>query len=203
LGISSVFRMPRVFFVRSDRTQLLQLQRDRFLHNWRKVGDDDQYPRFEKMLTTFEGSFSAFRDFVTTRGLGEVRPNQCEITYINQVVLRAGESFYSGLQRIFDTVVKSPQTTILGVPDDARLLLRYVLVNEDDAPIGRLIVAAEPAKRLDGANIIQLVLTARGSPTTPELEAVSQFFQFGRRCIVTTFAEITAPAMHREWGRRP
>lgn len=29
--------MPRVFFVNNDNTQLLQVQRDRFIHNWRKV----------------------------------------------------------------------------------------------------------------------------------------------------------------------
>ena len=49
---------PRVFFINTRRTELLQVQRDRFIHNWRKIGDGDQYPRFERMLETFEAGYA-------------------------------------------------------------------------------------------------------------------------------------------------
>ena len=61
---SSLLGMPRTFFLNADRTTVLQIQRDRFLHNWRKVGDADKYPRFEKILPEFEGNLQNFSDFI-------------------------------------------------------------------------------------------------------------------------------------------
>src|SRR5438270_12653884 len=34
---------PRMYFVNQGRTELLQIQRDRFYHNWRKIGEGDKY----------------------------------------------------------------------------------------------------------------------------------------------------------------
>ena len=39
----------RVLFINNARTELIQVQRDRFLHNWRKVGNETTHPRFDQM----------------------------------------------------------------------------------------------------------------------------------------------------------
>lgn len=47
--------LPRVWFLHRDGTGILQVQRDRFLHNWRRARIDDKYPRYhelKKMYTT-------------------------------------------------------------------------------------------------------------------------------------------------------
>ena len=77
--------MNRVHFINREKTQLLQVQRDRFLHNWRKVGDGDSYPRFERMIETFESGLRKFIAMIDREGLGPIVPNQCEVSYFNQI----------------------------------------------------------------------------------------------------------------------
>ena len=46
---SSLPGMPRSFLLNVGRTKVLLIQPDRFLHNWRKMADGDEYPRFERI----------------------------------------------------------------------------------------------------------------------------------------------------------
>src|SRR6266404_4193986 len=38
--------LPRVWFVSRDQSAIIQVQRDRLLHNWRKMRSTDEYPRY-------------------------------------------------------------------------------------------------------------------------------------------------------------
>src|SRR4051794_29636475 len=38
-------KVPRSWFLSTDGRQLIQLQHDQFLRNWRKLTPDDEYPR--------------------------------------------------------------------------------------------------------------------------------------------------------------
>src|SRR5882672_9185342 len=78
---------PRFWFVNEAGTEILQVQTDRFAHNWRKVGQADQYPRYERIRRTFLDEYSNLNRIVERRlGRGCV-PNQCEITYVNHIDL--------------------------------------------------------------------------------------------------------------------
>jgi hypothetical protein len=45
--------LRRVFFIRPPGNFLIQLQQNRLLHNWRKVADADEYPRFDVAFERF------------------------------------------------------------------------------------------------------------------------------------------------------
>lgn len=193
---------PRSFFINHDRTELLQFQRDRFLHNWRKVGDENTYPRFERMLDTFRECLEKLEGFVGSANLGTIRPNQCEISYINQIEIDENISYFDMMALVFDRLLQSSAKAYLGSPEDARISLRYIMRDEDSEPIGRLIVNAEPAIRPDGSKLIQLNLTARGAPQSPSLDGAFAFLKAGRIAIVNTFTEITSAKMHERWRRQ-
>jgi hypothetical protein len=106
------------------------------------------------------------------------------------------------MTRLLGALVANPELKPLGFPEDARVLMRYVILDPDKRPIGRLLVSAEPAKRTTGEDIIQLSLTARGAPTPSDVDGVLAFLQIGRTHIVQGFTAITAPAMHAVWGRK-
>jgi uncharacterized protein (TIGR04255 family) len=201
-GVPPLFGMQRSFFINGDKTQILQIQKDRFLHNWRKIGDATSYPRFERILETFRDGLERFISFIAQSQLGIFEPNQCEVTYINQVPVLPGERPYTAMTRLFDSVVAHPESKQLGLPEDARLLMRYVITNSRGIPVGRLVVSAEPAKRISGDDIIQLSLTARGVPTPADVDGVLAFLQEGRAHIVHGFTSLTAPDMHATWGRK-
>ncbi|WP_368507900.1 TIGR04255 family protein [Bradyrhizobium lupini] len=192
---------PRVFFINQARTELLQVQKDRFLHNWRKVGAADSYPRFERMLETFKTGFATFSDAISSEGLGSIIPNQCEVTYINQMPVASGGSLSDITDDLFGQHTGSLALDDLGKPEDLRFLLRYIMRDDDGKPMGRLLASAEPGRRLDGQAIIQLTLTARGRPTTPDENGIVDFLNKGRISVVKGFAHLTGPKMHKLWER--
>jgi uncharacterized protein (TIGR04255 family) len=192
---------PRVFFINDSRTELLQVQKDRFVHNWRKVGDGDAYPRFEHMLDTFQAGLNSFTTAISSEGLGPLIPNQCEVTYINQMPIPSGGTLSDLSDDLFGQHTGSLALDDLGKPEDLRFLLRYVMRNEKAKPIGRLIATAEPARRADGQTIVQLMLTARGRPSTPDENGIVDFFKRGRVSVVRGFAHLTGPKMHKLWER--
>jgi uncharacterized protein (TIGR04255 family) len=193
--------MPRVFFVNRDKTQLLQIQRDRFLHNWRKVGEGDQYPRFEGMLRTFETGMARVAAVIDHARLGAIVPNQCEVTYINQIPVSATRPFDT-IEQIFGDAIGNLTLDDLGRPEDTRFLLRYIMRDEGENPIGRLAISAEPGRLADGVTVLQLTLTARGIPPTADVQGVSEFLQRGRLHIVRAFTKMTSDKMQIEWGRK-
>lgn len=192
--------VPRVLFINDQRTELLQVQRDHFYHNWRKIGEGDQYPRFEKMIETFKDGLQRLDSVVSAEGLGTIVPNQCEVTYINHVPVPAEKSTCEVIEQLLGRWFAPPILGELGGPEDARLLLRYV-IRHDDSPIGRLLVSAEPAWKLDGTYIIQLMLTARGKPRSADLAGVVDFLNLGRIHVVKSFNSLTNPEMHKLWGK--
>jgi uncharacterized protein (TIGR04255 family) len=192
---------PRVFFINPGRTELLQIQKDRFLHNWRKIGEADNYPRFERMLETFTSSFATFSKAVSGEGLGPIIPNQCEVSYINQVPVPAGSSLSDLTKDLFGQHTGGLALDDLGQPEDLRFLLRYVLKDAEGKPVGRLTASAEPARRMDGHTIVQLTLTARGRPSSPDEKGIIDFLNRGRISVVKGFAHLTGPKMHKLWEK--
>jgi uncharacterized protein (TIGR04255 family) len=194
--------MSRVIFLNSDKTQLLQLQRDRFLHNWRKVGEGDDYPRFERMIQTFEAGLRKFIAVIDRANLGTVVPNQCEVVYINQIPVPAKETIWSLFAMMFPDRVGTSGIEELGAPEDLRFVLRYVIPGREGNPQGRVMVAAQPAKRADGVNIIQLTLSARGKPDPSDVPGVLAFLSRGRVLLNRVFKKLTSPSMQELWGRK-
>jgi uncharacterized protein (TIGR04255 family) len=79
--------VPRLWFMNDDETELVQIQANRFIHNWRKVGEGETYPRYEKLRERFFYELTQIEDFFKSWNIGSVEPNQCEITYVNRLEL--------------------------------------------------------------------------------------------------------------------
>jgi len=77
--------VPRVWFLDEKGMELVQVQPDRFIHNWRKVTEQDVYCRYETIRESFRGEVDTLASFVKHERIGELRVNQCEVTYVNHV----------------------------------------------------------------------------------------------------------------------
>ena len=54
-NVRSMPEHSRYWFISPNEEELLQFQKDRFLHNWRKIGGrTNEYPRFETLIAKFE-----------------------------------------------------------------------------------------------------------------------------------------------------
>lgn len=192
--------VPRCWFISQDGTQLIQVQQDRFIHNWRKTGDEGEYPRYERVRERFRKEFQVFHGFLTAAGLGTPVPNQCEVTYVNHIIAGKAWQRHSELAKVL--VIGAAAATDGLEPEDIRLAMRYIIRGPDAVPLGRLHVTATPGwRKSDGVPVIILNLTARGAPLRQDLEGALGFFDIGRRSAVRLFAAITTTDMHEEWGR--
>jgi len=189
--------IPRVWFVDEQGTQLIQVQRDRFIKNWRKVGVGDLYPRYEQVRAGFDQDFNDFGQFVSRNQIGTICVNQYEGTYINHIVSGRGWKTHADIGKVF-TAWQQPPTTFPGQAQDVAFRARFPITDSANGFVGRLHVTVQPLRRIsDGLPMFLFELTARGL-----IGEGTDFFDLGREWIVRSFAELTTPAMHEVWGRR-
>ena len=193
----------RCWFKNSAGTQLLQVQRDRFIHNWRKNGTQEAYPRYEQLRREFAEELQAFVAFVQAERLGILTPNQCEITYVNHIVPGGIWESHSELSKVLAVFCDARPDTFLGQPENSSVSMRFVIQNAKNQPIGRLHISVDPVYRSeDQMPMWQMTLVARGGPQTADVTGVLDFLDMGREQIVRGFASLTTQAMHDSWRRQ-
>lgn len=201
--VEVAFPVPQSRFLNDKGTELIQVQQDRFVHNWRKMGEADEYPRYEAVKRRFEEELGIFRRFLAREGLGDLVPNQCEVTYVNHIVSGVGWERHGELGEIITTWRASYSDAFLSEPEDIGLRIRYIIPGVDGKPLGRLLVGIDPAfRREDDKPIYVLTLTARGRPSGEGIEGALNFLDIGREWIVRGFTSVTSPRIHECWGRR-
>jgi len=189
--------LPRFWFMSSNKAELIQFQTDRLVHNWRKIGTEEEYPRYEPIKERFLAELGKFFAFVSAQGRPPVMPIQAEIAYINHMPMTANAPDPTG--SIFKTW-NDHAGTVLGHQEEVGFRARFPVLEG-----GRLLghLTAEVNRALDpaGQPSIQLSLTARGKPLAASTEAIGDFLDIGRDRIVRGFTELTTEEMHRLWGR--
>jgi uncharacterized protein (TIGR04255 family) len=197
-----VLPSPRLWFVNSDGTQLIQVQRDRFIHNWRKTGAGDTYPRYEKTIRPrYQAALHRFSQFLEREKLGILNANQCEITYVNHISAE-GWKEHGDLHRVISPWSGSYSDDFLTQPETVSFALRYKIPNPEGKPIGRLHVQLEPGfNKQDQKPMFIFTLTARGRPIGDGQAGIFAFLDIGRKWIVKGFTSLTTKHMHDIWGR--
>lgn len=192
---------PRLWLLNADGTELIQLQQNSFTRNWRQT-ENQPYPRYEELRERFLADLQLFTTFVVEKGLGDVVPRQCEVTYVNQIIAGEGWRDFSEMDKVIAGCSKLEGATLLKRPEEVRYASRYAIQDDRGQFLGRLTVAAEPAlRRQDRKPIIQLTLTVRGKAIGAGSDGILAFLDIGRNWIVRGFTDITTREMHAIWGR--
>lgn len=89
----------RRYFINHNGDKLIQLQPDRFLFNWRKNSDSDEYPKFTSVLNGFLEIYGKLEHEVSDIG---TKINQLEVTFVDQVILNDFELESIKLGEIFN-----------------------------------------------------------------------------------------------------
>jgi uncharacterized protein (TIGR04255 family) len=191
--------LPRCWFLTEDKTQLLQVQRDRFWRNWRQVQGNERYPRFAHLAGEFRRAWEGFLAFADDERLGPVKVNQCELSYINNIESGVGWKELGELDQVFTLLRPRPSESFLPPPEVLNWQARYKLPDGR----GRLYVEMNPAfRQRDMKLVLGLNLTARGAPAGDSAEQIAAWFNLAHEWIARAFAELTGPAAHEVWGRR-
>ena len=194
----------RYWFLTTAGTDLVQVQQDRFIVNWRQVEHTDMYPRYRHLRARFEREYASLTESLGPELGGNTAVDLCEITYVNQI---PGE--LDGVKTQLADVLsilqpRSAGSSVLPEIEDSNFQARYVVNRQDgDDSIGRLYVSAGPATRAPtGKQIYALSLLVRGRPEGQRIEDFLDFFDRGRSLIVQGFRELTTERMHELWGLR-
>jgi len=191
----------RHWFISDDRQRLIQVQQDRFIHNWRKTGSKDRYPRYEGIRETFVERFGEFDHFLAQERLGPVQPNQVEVTYVNHVRSVRPQPIGSPLANVVGIAGASFTDGFLPKVEATRAGAQFV-IDHNAVPVGRLYVNAHTGVDRDtGDPVVVVNMTARGKPLTPGFEGAMAFMDLGREWVVRGFADATTSDMHALWGR--
>ena len=188
----------RSWFLDNSGTRLVQLQRDRFIHNWRQVKGDEEYPRYPAVKNTLVNEWKRFREFLTSEKLGPPQVNQCEVIYVNHLEYTDGWAGYGEFNKAIANWSRPTSGGFLPAPEKVNLEAHYVLPNQS----GRLHISVLPVIRgRDLKEVLQISLTARGAPKSSSDDDVFSWFDLGREWVVKGFTDFTTPDMHKLWGR--
>ena len=189
----------RCWFLDKTQNRLIQIQNDRFIHNWRRIKGDEPYPHYPALRQALEKEWRRFCEFLAREKLGEPQVNQCEVTYINHIEYDKGWKDYSELSNVITAWAPPAGASFLPPPERVNMEVHYRIRDN----LGRLHVSLTPVIRArDGKEVLQLMLLARGAPASTSVEDVFRWLDIGREWVVRGFADFTTQAMQKMWGRK-
>lgn len=189
--------LPRVWFINKSDDQLVQFQLDRFYFNWRRRESD--YPRYDHVIKNFKSVLNIIVDFFGEFDLGELKPIEYELSYINHIPKGQGWNTIDDLPRIFsDFYWKQAKGRFLPNPEKVSWQTEFPLQEKK----GHLTVNLKQATRTeDKAPLFVLELKARGIDESTSKEAVREWFDLAHEWIVRGFTDLTTPEIQEIWER--
>jgi hypothetical protein len=185
-----------------DGLRLIQLQRDRFILNWRKLDTDASYPSYDALRDLFETELGVFLDFASELQLGDFEPTQCELTYVNNLFAGPQWKTLGDLSALVSVWTGRTTDASLPEPEDVRLAWQYRF-DEGGKPSGRLHAKVQSAFRAsDRLPVILLQLLGRGAPMGSGIAGVLAFADRAHEWIVRGFTALTTERMHALWERQ-
>jgi uncharacterized protein (TIGR04255 family) len=202
LYVAEPDELPRAWFIAEDDSTLVQFQNDRLLFNWRHEPSKATYPHFEQVHESFGEVYLELERFVAAEAIGNLKPQVCEMTYINHIRPLTPDGKARPLQQVFRLWHEEFGPEWQQHSDGVSWNARYVLRRDTGEAFGRLTSALSTvAKPPSTDQILQLDITVVGQPTSPDRGGIAQFHSMAHEKIVNYFAAITTKAAHNEWER--
>lgn len=200
-GEIAVLDMPplrRVFYLDLSGNFLLQLQPSRFLANWRRQTDNDEYPRYSATFGRFIEGWAKFRRFADESGLEPLNANQYELTYINHIE-EEEVAFPSGLEHFLPFFAWSAAHSEPFLPDPSSAAIHLAFGLPDGK--GRLhLTIGHGIRPRDKKKIVVADFTARG-PAKSDWSDMESWFSLAHEWIVRGFTDLTSTEAHKNWRR--
>lgn len=181
-----------------DGDRLLQVQPTRFHLNWRKR--EGFKPSYKSLINYFEEAFSQFREFVVSSGIGELRPNQWELTYVDsfphEVYWNSPADWANFLPGLFGRLA---DTDSLGLSLEHRAAEWSFEIRPKAA---RVHITARPGKWTeDPRDSLILTTTARGPLRFGTPEEIRTGFDLGHDKAVSMFLSVVSEDAISKWQK--
>ena len=202
IRVSNVPPPPRFFLRSEDRSELIQVQENRFLYNWLKTDDDKPYPRYKKVITRFHEFRKRFERFLADYGFGEIAHRELRLEYVNHIPEGEGWEHPADINRIFPGFkYRRRERRYLKPPMDFDIRSRHPVAYENS----RLDVSIRTGCKRAGENSEQRIfifqLTVVGDVSDPAEEEMQAWFDMAREAINLSFLDLTSSnAQAKIWG---
>lgn len=192
--------LPRAWFIHKNESGIVQIQQDRFLHNWKKGGPQDKYPRYETVIALFKEHLGTFDSYVREKEIGAINPTQYEMTYVNHIPLGDGWTTLNDIGNIFEDFSWNATTKDF-LPEISNVSFKVTFDLPDGC--GRLHIKGwKGLIKEENLPVLRLDLTVQGMPQEKTEEGMWNWFDEAREWIVRGFADFTNKNMHGEFWRR-
>lgn len=185
----------RAWFTEPDEgTVMLQLQPDRFVFNW-CCKDEGAYPSYGSNRPRLIKEFEAFSKFAEINELGEVKPNLCEVTYVNRILPVENETPIDCFASVFSGIDWISSDGWLTQPPDIVTLNRVFTIGDKK---GRLYVEAGIAGNKKDGDFVLLKITAR--VIHKEEDNLMENMDLAHLWVVKSFVSLTNPQIRtKRW----
>jgi len=193
----------RLWFIDEKENELIQVQRDRFIRNWRKVDSGDVYPRYDLVIKdSFSEDLKKFINFLKDNNLETPSFNQCEVTYVNEISREDIWDNHSELHKVFvgwsDSFVKQA----LLETEEINFSIKQLIKDNKNNNIGRLYINLDSVYKKESKEpVYALKLVARGKPLEDDIKSVMEFLDIGRMSIVKAFDSFPTKEFQNKWGK--
>ena len=190
--------LPRVWFIHDNDNELIQVQYNRFLHNWRKRRSDDEYPGYDKIVENFEKYLSLFREFLAEENLGNLLTKEYELSYVDLIPRGYGWENFGDLERVFPSLLSSTRPGILST-NISSINWQTMLDLPDDH--GQLRIAIRSAARIsDNHQLLHIEFNAHGNRQDGSMRA---WFDTAHKAVTELFSKLVSKDIQEKfWGRK-
>ena len=190
--------LPRVWFVHKEENELIQVQCNCFLHNWRKRRPDDEYPGYEKIFENFETYLSRFEEFLAEENLGRLVAREYELTYIDLIPQGQGWENTGDLAKVFPNLLSLTRQSVL--LNDVRGINWQTIFGLPNG-LGQLMISIRNAQLVsNNQQLLQIEFTALSSGSyTP----IYTWFNTAHDTIAEFLSNLVSDEIQeRFWGRK-
>lgn len=177
---------------------LLQLQPDRFGFNWRTTSEGVAYPSYSEYSVKFLGHFDRFVRFCEAEHLGSVRPDFCEVVYVNRIWPEQSESIIELFGKVFPDVAWHDNLDGWPAPEAVTLNRVYPIGEKR----GRLFAEASLGRDNERGDFIVLKMVGRVVCGQGD-NSIAVDLKLAHDWVVRGFVEITDPVIRKKrWGQQ-
>jgi uncharacterized protein (TIGR04255 family) len=189
----------RCWYIGPRPTELVQVQQDRFLVNWRQLTDSDAYPHYiDRTRPLFVEQLSAFLAFLKQESISDPQIIRCELTYVNHIIKGNGWEVAADWDKVFTVCGDLRGEDFLPAPESRRFALNYPMPSGN----GSIDVdAARAIRKRDAKDVIQFTIKAKGRPESSTADDIYKWMDNAHDWVVKSFAELTTKEMHDRWER--
>lgn len=192
------FPMPRYWFIADDEINLIQIEKNAFIFNWRRR--DEEYPRFYRNIKpAFNKYYGLFSDFVRTElNIAELTIDLCELNYVN--ALECCE-FWSDPQ---ETTTIIPSFSILkpgiNFSDSPDFNCNYAYKITNDLQLNINIRSGVAAQQQD-VPVLIFEIKASGRVGQITKPGTDEWFERAHDAIIECFVGMTSPDIQKRYWK--